>query len=297
MKEHLVLPRTLPSPRRPVSFLLSPRPSPSAPRDGADRVASRASSARATASSCPASRSPSTGRPASAASPPAPTAPSGSDGLAAGDVHGVGRRARPRAARARRCGRRRRAWPGKASRLDLVLAPAPVTERVVVSATRGEATLSSIGVAADVLDRERDRRPGGALAAAAAAGGAGRRHRARRPDGPPGLRLRPRGRVALRARARGRRAGEPARAAPSTSAPPLPFELERVEVVRGAASSLYGTDALAGVVSLQTRRARGGREPVAPGRGRGRLLRLAALARRDVGRPRPPSTGTRACSG
>ena len=48
--------------------------------------------------------------------------------------------------------------PGSAARtspLDLVLAPAPVTERVVVSATRGEATLSSLGVAADVLDRQR----------------------------------------------------------------------------------------------------------------------------------------------
>ena len=41
----------------------------------------------------------------------------------------------------------------------------------------------------------------------------------------------------------------------------LPFELERVEVVRGAASSLYGNDALAGVVSLQTRRARPGERP------------------------------------
>ena len=97
-----------------------------------------------------------------------------------------------------------------ASRLDLVLAPAPVSERVVVSATRGEATLSSLGVTADVLDRADDRRPRGALAPAPAAGGAGRRHRARRPDRSPGLRLRPRRRVALRARARGRRAREPA---------------------------------------------------------------------------------------
>ena len=41
------------------------------------------------------------------------------------------------------------------TRLDLVLVPEPVRERVVVSATRGEATLSSLGVSADVLDRER----------------------------------------------------------------------------------------------------------------------------------------------
>jgi outer membrane cobalamin receptor len=35
----------------------------------------------------------------------------------------------------------------------------------------------------------------------------------------------------------------------------LPLELDRLEVVRGAASSLYGTDALAGVIHLVTRRA------------------------------------------
>ena len=35
----------------------------------------------------------------------------------------------------------------------------------------------------------------------------------------------------------------------------LPLELDRVEVVRGATSSLYGTDALAGVVQLVTRQA------------------------------------------
>src|SRR5262249_53738081 len=35
----------------------------------------------------------------------------------------------------------------------------------------------------------------------------------------------------------------------------LPLELKQVEVVRGATSSLYGTDALAGVVHLVTRRA------------------------------------------
>jgi vitamin B12 transporter len=36
--------------------------------------------------------------------------------------------------------------------------------------------------------------------------------------------------------------------------PLLPLELERVEIVRGAASSLYGSDALAGVIHLVTRR-------------------------------------------
>ena len=49
----------------------------------------------------------------------------------------------------------------------------------------------------------------------------------------------------------------------------LPFELERVEVVRGAASSLYGSDALAGVVSLETRRARPGEAPSLRAEGEG----------------------------
>ena len=49
----------------------------------------------------------------------------------------------------------------------------------------------------------------------------------------------------------------------------VPFELERVEVVRGAASSLYGTDALAGVISLQTRRARPGESPSLRAEGEG----------------------------
>ena len=75
----------------------------------------------------------------------------------------------------------------------------------------------------------------------------------------------------------------------------LPFELERVEVVRGAASSLYGGDALAGVVSLETRRARGS------------VLRCARKARAapstgsaTSARPRErtaTSTGTPASSG
>jgi outer membrane cobalamin receptor len=41
----------------------------------------------------------------------------------------------------------------------------------------------------------------------------------------------------------------------------VPLELERVEVARGAASSLYGTDALAGVIHLVTRRAAPGEAP------------------------------------
>ncbi len=154
------------------------------------------------------------------------------------------------------------------SRLDLVLAPAPVSEHVVVSATRGEATLSSIGVAADVLDRERiDGRaapsllpllqevPGVATARAGQTGlqgsvfirGGESRYARVLVDGVP--------------------VNQPGGAFDFGTA--LPFELERVEVVRGAASSLYGTDALAGVVSLETRRARPGEGPSLRAEGEG----------------------------
>ena len=165
-----------------------------------------------------------------------------------------------------------------------------------MSATRGEATLSSLGVAADVLDRERiDDRAAPSLLPAAA-GGARRRHRARRPDGPPGLGLHPRGRVALRARARGRRAREPAgrrlrlrhRAALRAGA--------RRGRARGGEQPLRDGRPGRGREPADPPRA-AGREPVAPRRGRRRLLRLAALARRDVGSARPPSTGTPARSG
>jgi len=76
----------------------------------------------------------------------------------------------------------------------------------------------------------------------------------------------------------------------------LPFELERVEVVRGAASSLYGNDALAGVVSLKTRQARPGESPSLRAEGEGgshewqRWLGAAAA-------PMGPSTGTPVRSG
>lgn len=158
--------------------------------------------------------------------------------------------------------------PARASRLDLVLAPSPVTERVVVSATRGEATLSSLGVAADVLDRQRidDRAapsllpllqevPGVATARAGQAGlqasvfvrGGESRYARVLVDGVP--------------------VNQPGGAFDFGTA--VPFELERVEVVRGAASSLYGTDALAGVISVQTRRARAGESPSLRAEGEG----------------------------
>lgn len=146
------------------------------------------------------------------------------------------------------------------ARLDLVLAPAPVAERVVVSATRGEATLSSLGIAADVLDRERiDDRAGPSLLPLL--------------QEVPGVATARTGQTGLQASVF-IRGGESRYARVLVDGVPvnqpggafdfgtaLPFELERVEVVRGAASSLYGTDALAGVISLQTRRARPGESP------------------------------------
>ncbi|HXY38410.1 MAG TPA: TonB-dependent receptor [Vicinamibacteria bacterium] len=142
-------------------------------------------------------------------------------------------------------------------RLDLVLAPAPVRERVVVSATRGEATLSSLGVASDVLDRERieERDPTELLSLLQEV---------------PGVATSRTGGTGLQGSAF-IRGGEARYARVLVDGVPvnqpggsfdfgtvLPFELERVEVVRGAASSLYGSDALAGVVSLTTRQAQPG---------------------------------------
>jgi outer membrane cobalamin receptor len=143
---------------------------------------------------------------------------------------------------------------GGESRLDLVLVPAPVSERVVVSATRAEAALSTLGVSADVLDRERiDDRAAPSLlpllqdvpgVATARTGQVGQQGSAFIRGGESRF---------ARVIVDGVPVNEPGGSFDFGTA--LPFELDRVEVVRGAASSLYGTDALAGVVSLQTRRA------------------------------------------
>jgi vitamin B12 transporter len=150
----------------------------------------------------------------------------------------------------------------------LVLWPAPVAERVVVSATRGEATLSTLGVSVDVLERSEieDRAapsllpllqdlPGVATSRSGQTGqqgsvfirGGESRYARVMVDGVP--------------------VNQPGGAYDFGTA--LPFELERVEIVRGAASSLYGTDALAGVVSLQTRRAAAGDAPSLRAEGEG----------------------------
>ncbi len=144
--------------------------------------------------------------------------------------------------------------------LDLVVAPAPVREHVVVTATRGEATLSTVGVAADVLDgadiAEREapdvvhllqELPGVAVTRA---GGPGVQASAFLRGGPSN---------GARVLVDGIPANEPGGAFNWGGA--VPLELERVEVVRGAASSLYGTDALSGVVQLVTRRAPTGASP------------------------------------
>lgn len=149
---------------------------------------------------------------------------------------------------------------GAEVRRDLVLAPAPVRERIVVSATRGEAALGSLGVAADVLDRERiEERAAPSLlpllqdvpgVASARSGQTGQQGSVFLRGGESRF---------ARVVVDGVAVNQPGGAYDFGTA--LPFELERLEVVRGAASSLYGSDALAGVVSLETRRARPGEAP------------------------------------
>jgi outer membrane receptor protein involved in Fe transport len=140
------------------------------------------------------------------------------------------------------------------ARVILTLAPAPVREHVLVTATRGEAALATIGVSGTVLDAERlaEREatqflellrevPGVSVARTGGVGlqsslfvrGGESRFARILVDGVP--------------------LNQPGGAYDFGSL--LPLELEQVEVVRGAASSLYGSDALAGVVQLVTRRA------------------------------------------
>ena len=229
------------------------------------------------------------GPPASAGVTTGPEGASAPAGLARRRVRGLGRRPRPRARRARaaavgpRGGRgaarpRARAGAGARARgrerdprrgdaLDARASPSPSsTASASTSARRPRPARSSQEV------------PGVAIARAGRAG-------------PPGLGLRPRRRVALRAGARGRRAvNQPGGAFDFGTA--LPFELERVEVVRGARQQPLRHRRPGGVVSLDDAARAAGRGAVAARRGRGGELRLAARRR-----PRPraraaPSTGT-----
>ncbi len=146
------------------------------------------------------------------------------------------------------------------ARVEVTLAPAPVREQVVVAATRGDAALSTLGVSATALDAgaiaERESStllgllqsvPGVAVAG----------------TGAPGLQSSAfvRGGESRFARVLvdGLPVNEPGGA--YNFGAELPLELDRVEVVRGAASSLYGTDALAGVIALVTREAGAGETP------------------------------------
>jgi len=146
------------------------------------------------------------------------------------------------------------------TRLDVVLAPAPVREHVVVSATRGEAALSTLGTATGVVDHERlvERAAPGLLdllaeqpgVAVARAGSLGQQGSAFLRGGESNM---------ARVLIDGVAVNEPGGAYDFSAQ--LPLELERVEVVRGAASSLYGTDAIAGAIQLVTRRAAADAKP------------------------------------
>lgn len=140
------------------------------------------------------------------------------------------------------------------TRFDVTLAPAPVAEQVVVTGSRGEAALSTVGVATTALSRERiDEREASSLVdlvrevpglAVARSGGIGLQ---------ASLFVRGGDSRYARVLLDGVPLNQPGGSFDFGSA--LPLELERVEVARGAGSSLYGTDALAGVVQLLTRRA------------------------------------------
>ena len=206
--------------------------------------------------------------------------PEGVPGLGARGRRVLAGSTRPGSALPRGARTRRSATPRRASTWCSRPRPSRTRGR---AATRGEATLSTLGVATSVLDREQiaERQAPALLRSRAGRAGRGRR---RAPGG-----IGSQGSVFVRggesrfARVLvdGVPVNQPGGSFDFGSA--LPFELERVEVVRGAASSLYGTDALAGVI--QTRDAAGatGRAPGLPRRGRGRQLRFAPLPGGQLG--------------
>jgi vitamin B12 transporter len=135
-----------------------------------------------------------------------------------------------------------------------------VREHVVVTATRSEAAQSTLGVTVSALDQERieERAASASIEilqdlpgiATARTGGVGAQASAFVRGGESRF---------ARILVDGVAVNEPGGAFDFGNA--LPLELGRVEVVRGAASSLYGTDALAGVVQVLTRRAAPGERP------------------------------------
>jgi outer membrane cobalamin receptor len=146
-----------------------------------------------------------------------------------------------------------RVQAGQDTSLDLVLKPAPVREHVVVSATRGEAMTSSLGTVVTVIDEARiaERESTSFLnlmqdvpgASVARSGGVGAQGTVFLRGGASNF---------ARVMVDGVPVNEPGGA--WNFGPQLPYELDRVEIVKGAASSLYSTDALAGVIQLSTHR-------------------------------------------
>ena len=143
---------------------------------------------------------------------------------------------------------------GAETSLDLTVTHVPVREQVVVTATRSEAPLSTLGIGVSVLDRERiserqlsmllpllQELPGMAVARTGAPGAQGSAF------------LRGGGSNSARVLIDGVPVNDPGGLFNFGTL--LPLELERIEVVRGAASSVYGTDALAGVIHIVTRQA------------------------------------------
>jgi vitamin B12 transporter len=139
----------------------------------------------------------------------------------------------------------------------VVLAPAPVTESVVVSATRGEAPTGQVGASTTVFDRRAIERRGAPVVSQL-------------------LRSAP-GAIVVHTGGLGGvtslfvRGGESDYNAVLLDGIPLnepggtfdfsnltTTDLERIEIVRGAQSALFGTDAMSGVVQLFTRRADAG---------------------------------------
>jgi vitamin B12 transporter len=148
--------------------------------------------------------------------------------------------------------------PGGEATLEVTLVSLPLQEQVAVTATRSEAASATSGNSTAILDRAWiDERRAATLLDLL--------------QDTPGLACARAGGVGLQASSFVR-GGESRFALVLVDGVPinepgggidlgdqLPFALEQVEVVRGAVSALYGTDALAGVIHLRTRSAGTGR--------------------------------------
>jgi vitamin B12 transporter len=154
------------------------------------------------------------------------------------------------------------------TRRDVLLRPAPVHERILVAATRGDAAASGLGIGVSVIDSERiaEREAPAFLdlmrelpgVSVARAGVIGQQASVFVRGGESSF---------ARVLIDGVPVNEPGGF--YNFAAQFPLELGRVELVRGAASSLYGTDALAGVVHLVTRSAALGERPSFSGEAEG----------------------------